>query len=80
MALRLQSSTPSFAVKLGTAENNYCILQLKFFERVWENFCPQKFSQLSPSPLPMPLKIFSEADGACYGGLVGGDAALEEIG
>jgi len=22
--------------------------QLKFFERVWENFCSQKFSQLPP--------------------------------
>ncbi len=26
-------------------------IQLKFFERVWENFCPQKFSQLSSFPL-----------------------------
>ena len=26
------------------------ISQLKFFERVWENFCPQKFSQFPPPP------------------------------
>jgi hypothetical protein len=30
------------------------ILKLKFFERVWENFCSQKFSQISSSSLPFP--------------------------
>jgi len=34
------------------------IFQSKFFERVWENFCSQKFSQFtSLLPLPLPLLL-----------------------